>query len=103
MPCDTVQETVVDLSKSDPGIIEAALRSMGHSVTKSGMYLRFDQGRFNTKTGELTLDGYTDAGEFTKELKRSYSAEVVKSQAKRFGWQLQQKSKYEFVVQKRRI
>ena len=106
MPCDSIRSTDIDLGKSDGGLIHAALKEMGlnpQAYTKGGI-IYFNGGEFDTRDNVLTLRG-SNVQERTRELKQAYSGEVVKSQAKRFGWALKQsnENKYEYTVTKRSI
>lgn len=104
MPCNTVSETLVDLGKTDPDLIHASLKEMGLSPNRNGNIIYFSGGYFEVDTEKQNHRitwRVSNAEERTTELKRQYSAEVVKSQAKRFGWQLTQKSRFEFEVTKR--
>lgn len=106
MPCDQIQTSQVNLGPSDPALVEAALKEMGLNPTRSGNMIRFRNGSFqidpNKKASVVTWVG-ANSEDRTKELKRSYSAQVVLSQAKKFNWQVKQKSRFEFEVTKRRL
>jgi len=98
MPCDTLRTTTVDLGKVDPTILTDALNRMGLNAQLSpNGYIRFDGGSYHRITGELTLSGSNTAAR-TSEIKQGYSAQVVRSQAKRFGWQVKETGKNQFQV-----
>jgi len=103
MPCFTITETEVFFSdKTDPKLIHAALAEMGLNPRISGSFIEFNTGSYNTKTHSFTFRG-ASGEKHSEEIKQAYSAEVVKAQAKRFGWQIKATSKYEFAVIKRSI
>lgn len=99
MPCDTMQVSGVDLGKVDPPLLIQALQAMGQVPSQQGEWIRFNQGTYNTRTKECNVRRY-GAEQFTAQVKRAYSAEVVKSTAKRFGWQLKQVGEYKYQVTK---
>lgn len=101
-PCETVQTTNVELGKVNKELMIAALRSMGLNPVEQGLAVFFNGGTYHWKIGGITLSGY-DVEKRTAELKRAYSAEVVKSQAKKFGWALKETAKYQYEVVKRSV
>lgn len=88
MPCDTIQTTRVDLGNVDPGLISAAIKALGLSSNVSYVQDR------------LVIRGLPEA-ETTAQVKQAYGAEVVKSQAAKFGWQLKQTAPFKYEVVKR--
>ena len=56
-------------------------------------------GSYDPTTGKADWRG----GDRTQELKKSYAAEIIKSQAKRYGWQLRQSTtdRYAYTITKR--
>lgn len=76
MPCDTIRTVTVDIGKVDPGLIDAAIKSLGLS------------GSVSYSNNRLNISGNLSESEITNKVKQAYSAEVVKSQAKKLGWQL---------------
>ena len=102
MPCDTIQKTSVSFNmRTDRNLLHAALEQMGERPNLLGDTLTFRSGRYNCATGQMTVTGYGEESEKLNEIKRAYSAQVVQSQARRFGWTLKQTSKYEYQVLKR--
>jgi len=86
MPCNTIRVTQIEFGKAtDPGLLMAALTELG---------------QFDTQTGQLSVRR-NDATEFASELKQCYSAQIVKTQAKKFGWQLKETAKYQYEIQRR--
>ena len=84
----------------------AALTAMGlnphHDARKT---YTFNGGQFNSETGQFTFTArYMNQEEATRktlEIKRAYSAEVLKSQAARFGWSLKATGPNQYAIQKR--
>lgn len=91
MPCYSVQKSKVEfLAKStDTKLLADALRGLGFSVTQTAQGLSFEKaglsGSYASNSGCLQLDESWDGN----EVKRAYSAQVVESQARKFGWRLQ--------------
>lgn len=94
MPCNTVRATSVDLGKVNVDLLNAAIKALGWRNHAGGDVM--------LTSGKLTmLGGNVEAR--TAELKRAYSAEVVKSQAKKFGWAIKETAKYQYEVVKRSV
>lgn len=89
MPCDTIQRVQVDIGKLDPDHANAAITALGL------------QGTVTYANGRLTVRGGANVADITQQVKQAYSAEVVKSQAKRFGWGLKEIAPYKYEVTKR--
>jgi hypothetical protein len=92
MPCWTVQESKVEfLAKTtDRDLLTAALEKLGYEVTRASaavLIFRKDgaSGSYDAQSGRLGLAEGWDVN----EIKRAYSEQVVESQARRFGWQLE--------------
>lgn len=84
--------------KTDGDLLYRALSELTLYPTRSGDMIFFGRNEsFNTKTGELRI---RDA-EKVAEIKRAYSAEIVKSQAKKYGWLLKETAPYQYQVIKR--
>ena len=90
MPCDTISETEVEFSQhTDSALLKKAMGSLGFTVLERSGSLSF----VNHKTLETGtfLNGrfaFNQRSTESNAIKRAYSEQVVKSQAKRFGWQL---------------
>ncbi|MHB8412532.1 MAG: hypothetical protein ACYDDI_11390 [Candidatus Acidiferrales bacterium] len=92
MPCWTIQQSKVEFlaSSTDMELLAAALQRIGYGVdrvSESELLLTKEgtSGRYDAQTGRLELAPGWDVN----ELKRGYSEEVVNSQARMFGWQIQ--------------
>ncbi len=62
---------------------------------------RFQAGQFKYDSTYYSRVTQREADAKVAEVKRAYSGEVVKSQAKRFGWQLKEVAPYTYEVLKR--
>ena len=101
MPCNTIRVTQIEFGKAtDPGLLMAALTELGLSPQQRDKTIYFRLGQFDTQTGQLSVRR-NDATEFASELKQCYSAQIVKTQAKKFGWQLKETAKYQYEIQRR--
>ena len=101
MPCDSISSVEIgDAGKMDAQHVKRALEAMQlHPRHTRGNIYDHDQGEYNDRTGEARWTAGTDR---TQELKRAYAAEIVKSQAARYGWTLKTTTdKYSFTVAKR--
>lgn len=92
MPCWTIQQSKVEFlaSSTDTELLAAALQRIGygvHRLSESELFLAKGgtSGRYDARTGRLELAPGWDVN----EIKRGYSEEVVNSQARKFGWQIQ--------------
>jgi len=99
MPCHTRQYASVDLGKLDPDLLMKALTEMGLKPVRNGDIIGFGlKEYYNISTGKLMLGlRYS-----VNEIKRAYSAEIVKTQAKRFGWQIKKTAENKYVAIKGR-
>lgn len=109
MPCDSISTVEVAAVKMDAQHVKRALEAMGLHPRhdRAGIY-DHDQGSYNHFTGEAQwyvsrYGARQTAADRTAELKQAYSAEVVKSQAAKYGWTLKQNptNRYAFRVAKR--
>lgn len=103
MPCYTrINSTVEFGPATDAALLAAALRGLGYTVTQMGKNLSFARYDNDVVTGTYANGRMTISGTVDQNLlKRAYSAEVVKSSAKRFGWQVKQTGPQQFQVTKR--
>ena len=95
MPCYSIQKSKVQFAQStDTTLFRDALRSLGFEVATSADRLLFwkagpdgyrQSGSFDGNSGQLELPSVWDVN----EIKRAYSQQVVESQARKFGWQIQ--------------
>lgn len=95
MPCDQVRTTTVDVEKMDGPLLIEALRLLGYQASKSGTAIVFyrenSPNRHRYEDGKIIFSGNvaeTLKGEWVSQIKQSYSGEVVKATAARFGWEL---------------
>jgi len=105
MPCWTIKKTTVDVGKMEIKTLAAGLKAAGFDVNDDMNRLLFSRSGstwYHTyKDGVLTLQGQNVEG-ITAEVKRAYSAQVVRQTAERFGWKLSSKTQTQFTVQRRR-
>lgn len=96
MPCDSVRNIGVLLKDANLDLMTAALRTMGHNPVRVGTGLTW--GRNESYNGsELRVRSQDEA----TTIRKSYAAEIVKSQARKFGWTLKSTGPYQFEVVKR--
>ncbi|HXJ58778.1 MAG TPA: hypothetical protein VNU68_19135 [Verrucomicrobiae bacterium] len=98
MPCHTRITMEVKLEKMNPELLMAALTGLKLGPVLQGNVIRFGRGEsYDIATGKAQLgQRYT-----VNEIKQAYSVEVVKSQAKKFGWQLTETGPLQYTVIKR--
>lgn len=103
MPCDTVRETELYAGKFHPAHLKAALEALGLNPRHPNYQeYEFDGGKINYATGESTIQGYaTRAAQLMQTIRQTYSAQIVRSQAKRFGWTVKETGKNQLQVLKR--
>ena len=117
MPCWTVQESVVNLMRPNQEILARVLESLGYRLHVNDDYAeRFGSSlvadRFRDRvsvkvshTGELTVcvaeGSNADLHAIGCELKRAYSAEIIRTASKRFGWNVTAQSETKFQVRRR--
>jgi len=85
----------------NPELLVAALESLRLNPFEYVNGISFDLGSYDKASGVFRLNTGSTAQRNVKEIKRAYSAEVVKSQARKFGWTLKETAPYEYVVAKR--
>lgn len=108
MPCDTIQRSSVslELRADNEQLLVTALKNLGYAVQKIGETVCFttrEGHRGVFAKGKLNLSGYRVEQFNTNIIRRAYSVEIVKSQSKRFGWQLSQEDEFTFNVTKQGI
>jgi hypothetical protein len=89
LPCWTVRETSVELDASDPDVLKRGLAAAGFELSMYGgalLVMRGGQIVAEIENGRVTVNR-GDTG-VVNDIKRAYSAEVVKTAAKRFGYSL---------------
>ena len=109
MPCWTMQTNIVLLDKLDFQTFVDALRNAGHRIISekaatrevqfmmkdSGQVLRFVDNQLKGSQSEEVLQ------QSALQLKQEYSHQVVKAQAKRFGWLVKSTGKNSYEIQRR--
>ena len=101
MPCDTIQTTdIVFGANTNHDRMVDGLKMIELSPYQSGGYIHFNGGAYNTDTNILTLQG-SNVDQRTAEVKQAYSAAVVKAQARKFGWKLEETGRFQYAVTKR--
>jgi len=89
MPCNQMRVVAVQLERSDTATMMAALTALAFAPQQIGDTIEFGRGEWiNTKTGQSRLGALRDVN----EIRRAYSREIVKRQAKKFGWTLKQQA-----------
>lgn len=108
MPCDTITTAGIELGPNIvPGLLINALQSMGLNPVERGTRITFAGGWYDTNSKTMTLQGSAMAGTIERadaikaEVKQAYGAELLKSQAKRYGWSIKETGKYKYAVTKR--
>lgn len=107
MPCDAIRLVNLDAGKMPPEILLRGLIADGHAATLNGRLVSWTQNgiamSYDATTGKLEVqkrswDKVSD--EIVSGVKQSFSRQLVRDQAKRFGWTLKQEGN-KFVVSKR--
>lgn len=100
MPCNTITTVKLELKNANLNLLRKAVESVIgngiHTQTKDRMTWA-NGGSYNRETGVMTSYYAQDL----KTINKAYSAEVVKDQAKRFGWQIKQTAQYQYQIIKR--
>lgn len=98
MPCDTITTVGVKLAVADLTLLVAALRVLNLNPRRVGEMIYFGASEsFYKPAQRLSVRSESTVA----KIKQAYSAEVVKSQAKRFGWTLKETSPFNYQVVKR--
>ena len=104
MPCDTNLEISVAFGKNtNEALMVKALRGLGMNVRVDGkmIYLSNNYTEYiNLETGECALNPVRDPA-FVNEIKRAYSKQVVVTQAKKFGWNIQKIAKDKYLTRRK--
>ena len=88
----------VKLAVADLTLLESALAALKLNPVRSGNVVYFGYNEsFNKDTGELRVRSQDTVA----KIKQAYSAEIVKSQAKRYGWTLKETAPFQYSVIKR--
>lgn len=108
MPCNTVTSINVDTSKFDVKRLIKALTQDGAVVTPRQFgWLQIENHKplgggyieLQPKTGEMKYC-YLRRAEVNTILAQSYGRQVVRDQAKRFGWRISNRGPNKFVIKK---
>lgn len=105
MPCHSRQYSTIDFGEAtDVSLLAKAFTALGYTVKQTGKALVLD----NTTTGTtgtfengklgLTTGQWASLPVDLNEIKRAYSAEVIKSAATRFGWKVKSPEANKFQV-----
>lgn len=101
MPCFTVSTIGVVLKVADMDLLEKALRALyGVEVVRMGKdRIRFGRNgeSFDKDNQELRVKTQDEAA----KIKQAYSAEIVKAQAKKYGWLLKETAPFTYEITKR--
>lgn len=98
MPCDTVQTMAVALKVADLALLFKALDALKMRPVMYGNTIQFGNSEsFNKDTQELRVTNEAKVA----RIKQAYSAEIVKSQARRYGWTLKETAPFQYVITKR--
>ena len=109
MPCDTRTTVSVALNAADRELLFKAIAELGwRPVEIGGIIQCYVQGlgTVSIENGMAKISTYVyesaDRAEgIVNKIKKAYSVEVVKSQAKKFGWQLKQTNENKFKALRR--
>lgn len=105
MPCDTITQTGIELGPNiQPSLLMEALTAMKLEPRMFNDAIRFNGGSYDLRTKQATVYGSEMAGtidqvdQFKANIKREYGVAVLKSNAKRYGWQLKQTGDYKYQI-----
>jgi hypothetical protein len=97
MPCCSVSRVSVKLEKMEPELLMEALNERNLAPWRQGDWIYFGRNeQYNVKTGVMNAAQSRDIN----EIKRAYSVQIVKSQAEKYGWELEQVGEFEYEVRK---
>ena len=99
MPCDSIITINLELKNANLALLTKAINKIGQNayIQLRDNGLVWPGGSYDKTTGILSVKNEADG----KLIKRAYSGEIVKAQAKRFGWQCKEvgQFKYEIIKQ----
>lgn len=94
MPCYTVKKTSVNVSAMNLELLKAGLIAAGFTVNEQQGRLSFRKnGSYRTheySDGKLSVEG-EEVEDMVNEVKRAYSAQVIRTSMVRAGWKLNEK------------
>lgn len=101
MPCDTITTVKLELLNANLELLKKAmaetLKIPASSIRQSENGLSWSRYSYNKQTGQLT----TRTDREGQQIKRAYSGELVKQQAKRFGWLVKETKPFTYEIVKR--
>lgn len=98
MPCDQLKLIQLNLDQNtSPEMLMKALESMGLNPVARGNMIYFGNGEsYNTTTGQLNVQ----PGRTVEEIKEAIGGEIVKSQAKKWGYKVKKVGNNQYELQK---
>ena len=98
MPCNTMTRVKLELNNANLELLKKALEVLGYRVyEQTEQVLRWVGGRYDKTSGKLIIDDEKTGN----AIRRGYTAELVKKQATRFGWQIKKTGENKFAIIKR--
>lgn len=98
MPCYTVTKVTLELNNANLDLLTKAVMKHTKSTIRSiDNGIAWLEGSYDKTTGKLVVR----SEELGKLIKREYSGEIVKAQAKRFGWTVKETSDFKYQIIKR--
>ena len=109
MPCWSVQESTIELLDANSMVLQQGLGAVGftnHRAIYRGFTMErlSDRASVTLREGRVTvaIRGKTaDLAALTSEVKRAYSAQVVLTASRRFGWTVKQVGANRYQAQRR--
>lgn len=98
MPCFTITTIELQLRDANLELLKNAIKEVtGKDATIYNAAMLWDGGQYQKISGRLVVRDEKTG----QNIKRAYSAELVKAQAKRFGWQVKKTDEYKYQIIKR--
>jgi hypothetical protein len=103
MPCNTITTVSLELKNANTALLRKAVEAVigergGYLISHNEKFLRWSMGgSYDRQTGKLTVQSEAQGN----KIKQYYSGEVVKAQAKKFGWQVKTVGANKFEIIKR--
>ena len=100
MPCYSITTVSLVLLNADLTALEKAVRKHIQYPNNMNSFdggLVWNGGSYDKETGRLEVNSEKEG----QLIKREYSAELVRMQAKRFGWSIKETSEFKFQIIKR--
>jgi hypothetical protein len=119
LPCDQIRTVGITLEAPDPEIFKVGLSAMKYTLGPVNQWNKvatiedeegYPVAEYNTQTYKTSvrLNTYSSTPEneqrdaITAKLKQAYGVGIVKTQAKKYGWELKQVGPAKFEVLKQR-